>query len=774
MNSFEQFCINYCNEKLQQFFNQRILKDEQDLYSKEGLGVKNVSFVDNQDCIDLIETKCSGIFSLLDEESKLPKPNYQHFTQQLHSNNINHFRLNLPRKSKLKEHRELRDEDGFIIRHFAGAVCYQTRFFIEKNNDALHASLEAVVQECKNPFIQNLFPAGEDFNKRQGKLNFLSVGSKFKTQLGDLMTKLRSTGTNFIRCIKPNVKMIAHSYESGSVLSQLQCAGMTTVLELMQQGFPSRAPFSELYNMYRDFLPPNLARLDSRLFCKALFKALGLNDKDFQFGMTKVFFRPGKFAEFDQMMKSDPENLRKLIEKVKKWLICSRWRKAQWCALEVIKLKNKILYRRAALVSIQSNIRMYLAKKQHAPRYQGIKQLRTLISQVEQIRDLGMNLKDGKDQVNSTADEMVFRIEESISRIKLSPRIQSHAIESMYQDLLMSIKKEVKNAERKIEQEKIQAEQEKLRRLQEEMERERRRKEEERLEQVRLESEKIQKIEMENRRKQEEEEERRLEREERDKNQALALQRQLEDAEAKYAALQKQMEQERRDHELALRLAAESRGGVEEVIRPENKIPEKKKENGLPSPTSKFDLSKWKYAELRDTINTSCDIELLEACREEFHRRLKVYHAWKARNKKKSSTFDENMRAPSMLMEESAKPTHGTLKKPITATSQRYFRIPFVRPEAGVVVEPAHQIGRGWWYAHFDGQWIVRQMELHEGKPPILLVAGKDDINMCELSLEETGLTRKRGAEVLESEFEKEWSKHGGKPYSLPSERKRH
>lgn len=131
VNSFEQFCINYCNEKLQQFFNQRILKDEQELYEKEGLGVKKISFVDNQDCIDLIESKgTGGIFALLDEESKLPKPSHCHFTAAVHSNNSSHFRLALPRKSKLREHREIRDDDGFIIRHFAGAVCYQTQHFI--------------------------------------------------------------------------------------------------------------------------------------------------------------------------------------------------------------------------------------------------------------------------------------------------------------------------------------------------------------------------------------------------------------------------------------------------------------------------------------------------------------------------------------------------------------------------------------------------------------------------------------------------------------------
>ena len=167
---------------------------------------------------------------------------------------------------------------------------------------------------------------------------------------------------------------------------------------LILQGFPSRAPFSELYNMYKAFMPSDLLRLDPRFFCKALFKALHLNDKDFQFGMTKVFFRPGKFAEFDQLMKSDPENLRRLLVKVKKWIIRSRWRKAQWCALEVIKLKNKIIYRREALLTLQKNMRMALAQKQHRPRYLGLARIKTLRGQVEQIGNMGGNLKRGREE----------------------------------------------------------------------------------------------------------------------------------------------------------------------------------------------------------------------------------------------------------------------------------------------------------------------------------------------------------------------------------------
>jgi myosin-6 len=160
---------------------------------------------------------------------------------------------------------------------------------------------------------------------------------------------------------------------------------MVSVLDLMQQGFPSRTQFAELYAMYKSYLPNELARLDPRLFCKCLFKALNLRDSDFKFGLTKVFFRPGKFAEFDEIMKSDPKNLAVLISKVKKWLLWTRWKKAQWCTLSVIKrkeklfiilknfifyslVKNKILYRRKCLIDIQSHIRMHLVYKRYAPR----------------------------------------------------------------------------------------------------------------------------------------------------------------------------------------------------------------------------------------------------------------------------------------------------------------------------------------------------------------------------------------------------------------------
>ncbi|KTG00373.1 hypothetical protein cypCar_00013981 [Cyprinus carpio] len=428
-NSFEQFCINYCNEKLQQFFNERILKEEQELYQREGLGVNEVHYVDNQDCIglclfyttlislgiwDLVEAKLVGILDILDEENRLPQPSDQHFTDTVHSKHKDHFRLTVPRKSKLTVHRNVRDDEGFIIRHFAGAVCYETTQFVEKNNDALHMSLASLVRESKDKFIGELFENSnhsKDTKQKAGKLSFISVGNKFKTQLNILLEKLHSTGSR-----------------------------MVSVLDLMQGGFPSRAPFHELYNMYKQYMPAKLTRLDPRLFCKALFKALGLNENDYKFGLTKVFFRPGKFAEFDQIMKSDPDHLAELVKRVNKWLICSRWKKVQWCALSVIKLKNKMLYRAKACIQMQKTVRMWLCKRKHKPR----------VSQMLRVKLM-------KPVENNTV----------MSRIDIDREHQ--ALVTRSQELLSVMQKKKQEEE----------EMERLRRIQEEMERERKRREEE-------------------------------------------------------------------------------------------------------------------------------------------------------------------------------------------------------------------------------------------------------------------------------------------------------
>lgn len=764
-NSFEQFCINYCNEKLQQFFNERILKEEQELYQKEGLGVNEVHYVDNQDCIDLIEVKLVGILDILDEENRLPQPSDQHFTSVVHQKHKDHFRLTIPRKSKLAVHRNLRDDEGFIIRHFAGAVCYETTQFVEKNNDALHMSLESLICESRDKFIRALFESSTNNNKdtkqKAGKLSFISVGNKFKTQLNLLLDKLRSTGASFIRCIKPNLKMTSHHFEGAQILSQLQCSGMVSVLDLMQGGFPSRASFHELYNTYKKYMPEKLARLDPRLFCKALFKALGLNEVDYKFGLTKVFFRPGKFAEFDQIMKSDPDHLAELVKRVNLWLVCSRWKKVQWCSLSVIKLKNKIKYRAEACIKMQKTIRMWLCKRRHKPRIDGLVKVGTLKKRLDKFNEVVSALKDGKPEVNRQIKDLEISIDALMAKIK-STMMTREQIQKEYDALVKSSEDLLSALQKKKQQEE---EAERLRRIQEEMEKERKRREEDEQRRRKEEEERRMKLEMEAKRKQEEEE--RKKREDDEKRIQAEVEAQLARQREEESQQQAVLAQECRDRELALRIAQneselisdEAQGDT--ALRRGPAVQATKAAAG----TKKHDLSKWKYAELRDTINTSCDIELLAACREEFHRRLKVYHAWKSKNKKRNTETEQ--RAPKSVTDYAQQNPAAQLparQQEIEMNrQQRFFRIPFIRP-ADQYKDPQNK-KKGWWYAHFDGPWIARQMELHPDKPPILLVAGKDDMEMCELNLEETGLTRKRGAEILPRQFEEIWERCGGIQY---------
>ncbi|CAI9164070.1 unnamed protein product [Rangifer tarandus platyrhynchus] len=797
-NSFEQFCINYCNEKLQQFFNERILKEEQELYQKEGLGVNEVHYVDNQDCIDLIEAKLVGILDILDEENRLPQPSDQHFTSAVHQKHKDHFRLSIPRKSKLAVHRNIRDDEGFIIRHFAGAVCYETTQFVEKNNDALHMSLESLICESRDKFIRELFESSTNNNKdtkqKAGKLSFISVGNKFKTQLNLLLDKLRSTGASFIRCIKPNLKMTSHDFEGAQILSQLQCSGMVSVLDLMQGGFPSRASFHELYNMYKKYMPDKLARLDPRLFCKALFKALGLNEVDYKFGLTKVFFRPGKFAEFDQIMKSDPDHLAELVKRVHHWLICSRWKKVQWCSLSVIKLKNKIKYRAEACIKMQKTVRMWLCKRRHKPRIDGLVKVGTLKKRLDKFNEVVSALKDGKPEMNKQVKHLEISIDALMAKIK-STMMTREQIQKEYDALVKSSEVLLSALQKKKQQEE---EAERLRRIQEEMEKERKRREEDEQRRRKEEEERRMKLEMEAKRKQEEEE--RKKREDDEKRIQAEVEAQLARQREEESQQQAVLEQERRDRELALRIARSEAeliseeaqadpavlrriNGTRRTMTPEQMAKEMSEilsrgpavqATKAAAGAKKHDLSKWKYAELRDTINTSCDIELLAACREEFHRRLKVYHAWKSKNKKRNTETEQ--RAPKSVTDYDFAPFLNNSPQQNPAAQlparqqeiemnrqQRFFRIPFIRP-ADQYKDPQNK-KKGWWYAHFDGPWIARQMELHPDKPPILLVAGKDDMEMCELNLEETGLTRKRGAEILPRQFEEIWERCGGIQY---------
>jgi len=248
-------------------------------------------------------------------------------------------------------------------------------------------------------------------------------------------------GTNFIRCIKPNSKMIDRQFEGSLALAQLKCSGTISVLELMEHGYPSRVLFADLYSMYKSVLPPELVSLPARTFCEAMFQSLNLSAKDFKFGITKVFFRPGKFVEFDRIMRSDPENMLAIVAKVKKWLIRSRWVKSALGALCVIKRKlsykvfyiissgmifisislvrNRIIYRNKCVLIAQRIARGFLARKQHRPRYQGIGKINKIRTNTLKTIEIASGLKMGRDEIVSGVNDIYRQIDDAIKKIKV-------------------------------------------------------------------------------------------------------------------------------------------------------------------------------------------------------------------------------------------------------------------------------------------------------------------------------------------------------------------
>ncbi|CAD5209205.1 unnamed protein product [Bursaphelenchus xylophilus] len=603
-NSFEQFCINYCNEKLQEFFNDRILKQEQELYKAESLDVPQIEYNDNQDCIQLFEKK-GGLLDLLDEEARLPKPSFQHFTTAVHQSHAGHFRLSTNRSSKVKEYRSMREDECFIIRHFAGSVCYQTSQFLEKNNNTLHASLEGMVSCSNNVILIKLFDAVE-FHQPRNKLISSSASALFRQQLGKLLEKLRQTGTHFVRCIKPNGEMMPGKFEGSQILGQLRYSGMESVLRLMQKGFPSRTMFSELYDMYSSLLPEKLARLDHRLFCKCLFHVLGLNESDFKFGMTKVFFKPGKFAEFDQLLRHDPQAMQEMIGKVQSWLFRLRWRKVQYGVLSCVKLQKKIIYRAENALLIQRCVRGFLIRRKVCPRMRlgstlvnNMKDLddmiNTLIAEDHSNADLIQEATDHKTSVKNGLKALMENVQVFVND---GDRSLVAGMDKRTSDLITGIKTKL------IE------------------------KEEARKEMIELE-EKRNKI-LEKARLEEEREQKRIQALKRIQQQlkAEALLRKEREEQEKFEQLKRE-EKERQDQldsELAKRLAQEKSVQLNEDPRP--------------STSSRHedpnDLTQWTYATLRDTINTTTDIELISACRNEFHRRLRVYQNWKKANARRN------------------------------------------------------------------------------------------------------------------------------------------
>uniref|UniRef100_A0A8C2W2Y6 Myosin X n=1 Tax=Chinchilla lanigera TaxID=34839 RepID=A0A8C2W2Y6_CHILA len=285
VNHFEQFNINYANEKLQEYFNKHIFSLEQLEYSREGLVWEDIDWIDNGECLDLIEKKL-GLLALINEESHFPQATDSTLLEKLHHQHANNHFYVKPRVAV----------NNFGVKHYAGEVQYDVRGILEKNRDTFRDDLLNLLRESRFDFIYDLFEhvssrSSQDTLKCGSKHRRPTVSSQFKDSLHSLMATLSSSNPFFIRCIKPNSQKMPDHFDQAVVLNQLRYSGMLETVRIRKAGYAVRRPFQDFYKRYK-VLARNLALPeDVRGRCAALLQLYDASSGEWQLGKTKVFLR---------------------------------------------------------------------------------------------------------------------------------------------------------------------------------------------------------------------------------------------------------------------------------------------------------------------------------------------------------------------------------------------------------------------------------------------------------------------------------------------------
>ncbi|XP_015234896.1 PREDICTED: myosin-11-like [Cyprinodon variegatus] len=310
-NSFEQLCINYTNERLQQLFNHTMFIMEQEEYKREGIEWNFIDFgLDLQPCIELIERPNNppGILALLDEECWFPKATDQSFVDKLMNTHTGHVKF-----SKPKQHKE---KLMFTVLHYAGKVDYNAASWLTKNMDPLNDNVTALLNNSSSNFIQDLWKdvdrvVGLDTLTKMSESSvptkskkgmFRTVGQLYKESLGKLMTTLHNTQPNFVRCIIPNHEKRAGKMDANLVLEQLRCNGVLEGIRICRQGFPNRIVFQEFRQRYEILAANAIPKgfMDGKQACCLMVKHLDLDPNLYRIGQSKMFFRTGVLAQLEE------------------------------------------------------------------------------------------------------------------------------------------------------------------------------------------------------------------------------------------------------------------------------------------------------------------------------------------------------------------------------------------------------------------------------------------------------------------------------------------
>uniref|UniRef100_A0A4W4H1U9 Myosin VIIBb n=1 Tax=Electrophorus electricus TaxID=8005 RepID=A0A4W4H1U9_ELEEL len=370
-NSFEQLCINYANEHLQQFFVAHIFKLEQEEYLKEGFTWNHITYTDNQCTLDLLALKPLNILALIDEESHFPKG-----TDTTMLNKINQVHNN----SKIFLSSKSSHNMAFGIRHFAGAVHYDCNGFLEKNRDALSLDIITLIQKSSSKLLRQIF----EVELRACMAKHLStLSSQFRQSLDSLMKALSLCQPFFIRCFKPNETKLSMTFDRKLCMQQLRYSGMLETIKIRKSGYPIRHRFTEFLERYRVLLKTT----DSDC-CDAICRAVIQDKNDWKIGKTKIFVKvPVAFLERELSRKAliilrvmlGHKDRKTFLKKRSAALTVQKYWRGHRDRKEFGKLRQGLVrlqavmharqdcleyrHRRTAAITLQTHTRGYLARK---------------------------------------------------------------------------------------------------------------------------------------------------------------------------------------------------------------------------------------------------------------------------------------------------------------------------------------------------------------------------------------------------------------------------
>ncbi|KAF1397587.1 Myosin-1B, partial [Spheniscus humboldti] len=386
-NSLEQLCINFTNEKLQQFFNHHMFVLEQEEYKKEGIEWEFIDFgMDLAACIELIE-KPMGIFSILEEECMFPKATDTSFKNKLYDQHLgksNNFQKPKPGKGKAEAH--------FSLVHYAGTVDYNISGWLEKNKDPLNETVVGLYQKSSMKTLALLFASvggaeaesgggGKKGGKKKGS-SFQTVSALFRENLNKLMSNLRSTHPHFVRCLIPNETKTPGAMEHELVLHQLRCNGVLEGIRICRKGFPSRilyADFKQRYKVLNASAIPEGQFIDSKKASEKLLGSIDVDHTQYKFGHTKVFFKAGLLGLLEEMR---DDKLAQLITRTQ--AMCRGY-------LMRVEFK-KMMERRESIFCIQYNVRAFMNVK-HWPWMKLFFKIKPLLKSAESEKEMA-NMKE--------------------------------------------------------------------------------------------------------------------------------------------------------------------------------------------------------------------------------------------------------------------------------------------------------------------------------------------------------------------------------------------